>query len=103
MRPRDGCGWIAGLSQRGVGGTCGLQRPPQLARPWGRGAAAVQLNGYTRHMFPMKFSEYLSSGLPVVATEIPALEAHADVTLCPPVVEAFERAIAAALAGAGRA
>ncbi len=62
----------------------------------------LQLNGYTRHMFPMKFFEYLSSGLPVVATEIPALEAHADVAwLCPPVVEAFERAIAAALAGAG--
>ena len=62
----------------------------------------LQLNGYTRHMFPMKFFEYLSSGLPVVATEIPALEAHADVAwLCPPAVEAFERAIEAALAGAG--
>ena len=62
----------------------------------------LQLNGYTRHMFPMKFFEYLSAGLPVVATEIPALEAHADVAwLCPPAVEAFERAIEAALAGAG--
>jgi glycosyltransferase involved in cell wall biosynthesis len=62
----------------------------------------LQLNGYTRHMFPMKFFEYLSSGLPVVATEIPALEAHADVAwLCPPAVGAFERAIEAALAGAG--
>ena len=62
----------------------------------------LQLNGYTRHMFPMKFFEYLSSGLPVVATEIPALEAHADVAwLCPPAVEMFERAIEAALAGAG--
>ena len=62
----------------------------------------LQLNGYTRHMFPMKFFEYLSSGLPVVATAIPALEAHADVAwLCPPAVEMFERAIEAALAGAG--
>ena len=62
----------------------------------------LQVNGYTRHMFPMKFFEYLSSGLPVVATEIPALEAHADVALlCPPQLEAFEQAIQSALSGAG--
>lgn len=62
----------------------------------------LQLNGYTRHMFPMKFFEYLSSGLPVVATAIPALEAHADVALlCPPQLEAFEQAILCALSGAG--
>ncbi|WP_413324221.1 glycosyltransferase [Synechococcus sp. MIT S9503] len=62
----------------------------------------LKVNGYTRHMFPMKFFEYLSSGLPVVATEIPALEVHADVAwLCPPEVESFEQAIHAALAGEG--
>ena len=62
----------------------------------------LQVNGYTRHMFPMKFFEYLSSGLPVVATAIPALEAHGDVALlCPPQLEAFEQAILAALSGAG--
>ena len=62
----------------------------------------LQVNGYTRHMFPMKFFEYLSSGLPVVATAIPALEAHADVAwLCPPETEAFEQAIQAALARQG--
>ncbi len=62
----------------------------------------LQLNGYTRHMFPMKFFEYLSSGLPVVATEIPALESHADVAwLCPPTIKAFERAIHSALAEKG--
>ncbi len=62
----------------------------------------LQVNGYTRHMFPMKFFEYLSSGLPVVATAIPALEAHADVALlCPPQLEAFEQAIQSALSGAG--
>ena len=62
----------------------------------------LQVNGYTRHMFPMKFFEYLSSGLPVVATAIPALEAHGDVaSLCPPQLEAFEQAILAALSGAG--
>jgi glycosyltransferase involved in cell wall biosynthesis len=62
----------------------------------------LQINGYTRNMFPMKFFEYLSSGLPVVATAIPSLLAHDDVAwLCPPMVEAFEQAIAAALAGQG--
>ena len=62
----------------------------------------LQINGYTRHMFPMKFFEYLSSGLPVVATAIPSLVAHGDVAwLCPPKAEAFEQAIAAALAGQG--
>ena len=62
----------------------------------------LQVNGYTRHMFPMKFFEYLSSGLPVVATEIPSLKVHGDVAwLCPPDVEAFEHAIQAALAGEG--
>ena len=60
----------------------------------------LQVNGYTRHMFPMKFFEYLSSGLPVVATAIPALEAHSDVALlCPPDTEAFGQAIQSALAG----
>ena len=62
----------------------------------------LQVNGYTRHMFPMKFFEYLSAGLPVVATEIPALQPHADVAwLCPPEIVPFEQAIHAALAGQG--
>ena len=47
-----------------------------------RGAAVglipALINDYTRAMFPMKFFEYLAAGLPVVATPLPALEAHGD-------------------------
>ena len=54
----------------------------------------LQLNDYTRHMYPMKFFEYLAAGCPVVATAIPALEDQADVAmLCPPDALAFEAAI----------
>lgn len=62
----------------------------------------LQVNGYTRHMFPMKFFEYLSSGLPVVATAIPSLQSHRDVALlCSPDVASFEQAIGLALRGEG--
>ena len=62
----------------------------------------LRLNDYTRQMFPMKFFEYLASGCPTVATEIPSLQSHRDVALlCPPSAEEFEVAIQQALAGAG--
>ena len=64
----------------------------------------LQLNDYTRHMYPMKFFEYLAAGCPVVATAIPALEDQADVAiLCPPDPLAFEAAIHRALAEQGPA
>lgn len=34
------------------------------------------LNAYTRSMFPMKFFEYLAAGVPVVATDLPALHEY---------------------------
>jgi len=59
-------------------------------------------NGYTRHMFPMKFFEYLAAGLPVVGTAIPALKSHSDVAwLCEPDADAFAFAIDRALQGQG--
>ena len=62
----------------------------------------LQLNDYTRHMYPMKFFEYLAAGCPVVATAIPSLEDQGDVALlCPPDAEAFAQAISLALSGAG--
>ena len=59
-------------------------------------------NGYTRHMFPMKFFEYLAAGLPVVGTAIPALKSHSDVAwLCEPDADAFAFAIDRAIQGQG--
>ena len=59
-------------------------------------------NDYTRHMFPMKFFEYLASGRPVVATAIPALRPHAAAALlCEPEADSFEAGIANALDGGG--
>jgi hypothetical protein len=53
-------------------------------------------------MFPMKFFEYLASGCPTVATEIPSLQSHRDVALlCPPSAVEFEVAIQQALKGVG--
>ena len=62
----------------------------------------LQINDYTRHMYPMKFFEYLAAGRPVVATAIPSLRDQGDVALlCEPEVSAFEAAIQQALAGEG--
>ena len=64
----------------------------------------LQLNDYTRHMYPMKFFEYLAAGRPVVATAIPSLQDQSDVALlCPPDAVQFEVAIGRALAGEGPA
>ena len=60
----------------------------------------LQLNDYTRHMYPMKFFEYLAAGRPVVATAIPSLQDQADVALlCDAGVDAFSKAIRRALVG----
>ena len=62
----------------------------------------LQLNDYTRNMYPMKFFEYLAAGRSVVATAIPALHDQRDVALlCEPEVSEFEVAIGRALAGEG--
>ena len=60
----------------------------------------LQLNDYTRHMYPMKFFEYLAAGRVVVATAIPSLQDQADVALlCRDDVAAFSTAIRRALSG----
>ncbi|MBW0166544.1 MAG: glycosyltransferase [Vulcanococcus sp.] len=41
------------------------------------------INAYTRSMFPMKFFEYVAAGVPVVATDLPALQDQAHLAqLC---------------------
>ena len=62
----------------------------------------LQLNTYTRHMYPMKFFEYLAAGCPVVATAIPSLLDQGDAALlCAPEPQAFAAAIESALDGTG--
>ena len=53
-------------------------------------------------MFPMKFFEYLSAGLPIVATRIEALEEFAAVAwLCEPQKNDFSKALQSCLRGDG--
>ncbi len=62
----------------------------------------LRINDYTRHMYPMKFFEYLASGCPVVGTAIPSLIDQADVAnLCDPTADEFETAISKVLKGDG--
>ncbi len=67
-----------------------------------RGADAAlipyRLTDLTASIFPMKVYEYLAAGLPVVATELPALEGVAGITVAATgsaTAEALERLLAA--------
>ena len=60
----------------------------------------LNLNLYTQSMFPMKFFEYLASGLPVVSTCIDSLSSfHQEALLCDQTVDSFSQAIKLTLAG----
>ena len=62
----------------------------------------LQLNSYTRNMFPMKFFEYLAAAVPVVATAIPSLEQFGDsALLVAPGADQLELAISQVLQGQG--
>lgn len=57
------------------------------------------LNEYTKAMFPMKFFEYLSAGLPVVATNLHALQNYKHVATIAERDEEFIAGIESALNG----
>jgi len=57
------------------------------------------LNEYTKSMFPMKFFEYLSAGLPVVATNLHALQNYKHVATIAERDEEFIAGIESALNG----
>ena len=46
---------------------------PSYLRGFDLALLPCPMNAYTRSMFQMKFFEYLAAGLPVVATDLPAL------------------------------
>lgn len=57
------------------------------------------INDYTRSMFPMKFFEYLAAGLPVVATQLPALEEFHELSFLSDSPKDFEENIQRVLEG----
>ena len=62
------------------------------------GLLPLQINPYTKSMFPMKFFEYLAAGLPVVSSSLPSLLSFKNqALLCEPDVEVFANAIQLAL------
>jgi glycosyltransferase involved in cell wall biosynthesis len=51
---------------------------PDYLRGFDLALLPCPINHYTRSMFPMKFFEYLAAGVPVVSTNLPALQDHAN-------------------------
>lgn len=75
---------------------------PRYCAGFACGWLPLRLTPYTEAMFPMKFFEYLSAGLPVVATQIDALREFSSVAwLCDDTPESFSNALTDCLAGHG--
>ena len=53
-------------------------RLPEFCRGFAAGLIPFRVNDYTRHVNPIKLREYLSAGLPVVATALPEVARYAE-------------------------
>jgi glycosyltransferase involved in cell wall biosynthesis len=58
-------------------GARSLDRLPAYLKGFDVCLIPFRMNETTRHVFPMKFFEYLSAGKPVVSTRLPSLEEYA--------------------------
>ncbi|HEX3692051.1 MAG TPA: glycosyltransferase [Solirubrobacteraceae bacterium] len=78
-------------------GARSYEQLPAVLRAAGAGIVPYARNSLTESIFPMKVYEYLAAGLPVVATELPALAGIAEVAVAPS-AEQMAQAIESALA-----
>lgn len=78
-------------------GTRSYRSLPAYLKGLDVGLLPLQKNSYTHSMFPMKFFEYLSAGLPVVATDIDSLRPYSQMaSVVAPDPDLFLAAIEAA-------
>jgi glycosyltransferase involved in cell wall biosynthesis len=64
-------------------GTRGYEQLPGVLREADAGLIPYARNELTNSIFPMKVYEYLAAGLPVVATQLPALSEVEEVRTAP--------------------
>jgi glycosyltransferase involved in cell wall biosynthesis len=72
-------------------------RLPQFCRRFSVGLVPFVVNDFTRDINPIKLREYLSAGLPVVATELPEVAAYAPLAAIARGADEFVAAVETAL------
>lgn len=97
--PLDDSSTLKGLSNLHFLGGKNYETLPSYLKAMDVVLMPNKINEYTRSMFPMKFFEYLSSGRPVVSTELPALADYKSVAAFCKSTDEFEIAIQEALKG----